>query len=151
MKLPYPIYLFTLCLLLMPALTQARATHHWQPQELVQKADLVVIATVYSTGDDKNYDPKVPHPGLGTWIPVETVFDVQAVLKGQISGKLLTVRHYRENRAYLTIDGPAFITFAPNQKKRCLVYLQKRGDHFEPVTGQYDPDQSFYQIQSYSG
>ena len=154
MKLTRSVRLSAFCLLLLlsAALAQARPVCIWQQAELLQKADLVVIATAHSTADDRSFNSKSVRPGLGTWIPVETEFDVQAVVKGQFSGKMLTVNHYRylqEDRV-LIVDGPAFVEFDP-KKKQYLIYLKKRGDHYEPLTGQYDPNQSFYQIQSYHG
>ena len=137
-------------LLNIPLPTDARPVRIWNHDELVQRAELVVIATVRSTGDEKGFDPNSIAPGTITFVPVDTVFDVQAVVKGQFSGKMLTIRHDRySGNGLVIIDGPGFITFDPKKRNQYLIYLKKSGDHYEPLTGHFDPWQSFYQIQIY--
>ena len=153
MSLTKKVLFTTLCLLgaLLPP-ANARLVRIWQPGELVQKADLIVIATVRASGNEKDYDYKSAKPASA--VPVDTQFDVEAVLKGPLIGKMLTVRHERYADAKMNVfivDGPDYVTFNPKKKNQYLLYLAKVGDHYEPLTGQYDPDQSFSQITPYDG
>ena len=137
--------------LLMPA--DARPVHGWNHDELVQKADLIVIAAVRSTADAKGLDPAAANPGNHGKVVVESVFDVQAVLKGGFKGRSLVIEHerYANRKDEITVvDGPAFITFDPKKKSQYLIYLQKVGEHYRPLTGWYDPWQSFFRLQPYA-
>ena len=140
-----------LLVLLMPA--DARPFRGWNHDERVQKADLIVIATVRSTADAKGLDPVMTNPGNPGKVVVESVFDVQAVLKGGFKGRSLVIEHeqYANKKDEITVvDGPAFITFDPKKKSQYLIYLQKVGEHYRPLTGWYDPWQSFFRLQPYA-
>lgn len=130
---------------------QARILRIWQPDELAQKADLIVIATAHSTADESpRADTFHAKPEMG--IPVLTVFDVQSVLKGQLSGKTVAVKHYRYARPHippLIVAGPDFVSFNPQRKNTYLIYLKRVNGAYEPLSGQEDPAQSFSLLQPY--
>ncbi len=132
-----------LWMVLVPA--NARPVRLWSPAELTQKADLIVIAAIQSTGDLKPMDLSTAK--FDTWVPVKSVFVVQSVLKGHLAGKTVTVDHYRymDKRAEISVvDGPSFVEFNPAKKSQYLIYLKHRSsDTYEPLTGQEDPGLSF--------
>lgn len=145
-----------LCLLVNCAFSvSARPIQLWSPNELWKKADLVVMATAETSQDAY----KIENPKADSWVPVLSKFDVQAVLKGNIkkieaSGKMLvTVRHYRYHdkmSEVAVVDGPAFVTFNPKRQNRYLVFLTRKPDGtYEPLSGQYDPWQSFLLTEEY--
>lgn len=146
-----PLFLIAVCLLGLLGPVQARPVRMWVPDELAGKADLVVIATVHSTADEGRYDPS--HAKAETWVPVQSVFDVQSVLKGGFVGiKTVTVRHYRYFRpsaSVSVVDGPVFVTFNPRRKNAYLIYLKRVNGAYEPLSGQEDPWQSFALLQPY--
>ena len=157
MKRMMSLLAITACLVLANAFSaSARPVRIWYPNELWEKADLVVIATAEASQDEY----KVENAKADTWVPVLTKFDVQAVLKGELEKKSVlekvsvTVRH---NRYYgkmadgrFVIAGPGFVEFNPKAKNQYLIFLAgKPGGAYEPLTGQYDPWQSFLLLQQY--
>lgn len=133
----------------------ARPVRIWDPHDLWKKADLVVIATVETSQDEYQIDGAK----ADAWIPVLTKFDVQAVLKGKLEKKSVSdkvsvkVRHnrYADKTAEVTVvDGPSFVEFNPKARNRYLIFLaRKQNGIYEPLTGQYDPWQSFLRLQQY--
>ena len=80
------LVLATALLLSLTGIVAGRAVRIWPYQELLEKSDLVVIATPTATNDTKehiNLPDFVGQPVIG----VETRFDVAAVLKGDKSLK----------------------------------------------------------------
>lgn len=141
---------FAVCLLGLFVPSQARPVRMWGPDELAQKADLIVIATAQSTADEFRFD--TPRAKPDTWIPVISVFDVQSVLKGSVVGKTVVVRHYRyfsPSADITVVDGPAFVTFNPQLKNPYLIYLKRVNGAYEPLSGQEDPCLSFSLLQPY--
>src|SRR2546428_839170 len=94
-------------LLVSTGIVAARAVRIWSYQELLDKSDLVVIATPTGTNDTKEH---IELPGFvgQRVIGVETRFTVSAVLKGDKALKDLVFHHYR------TPDGPNVAT-VPNR------------------------------------
>ena len=144
------------CLILSNALSvSARPVRIWYPNELWEKADLVVMATADNSQDEY----KVENSRADTWVPVLTKFNVEAVLKGKMEKKSVldkvsvTVRHYRyhdKTSEITVIDGPAFVEFNPEAKNQYLIFLAGKPDGtYEPLTGQYDPWQSFLVVEAY--
>lgn len=134
----------------------ARPVQVWSRADLWKKADLVALASVES-----NRDESVPAKAKpDAWVPVLTRFHVDAILKGSVSrtppngAEWFTVSHYRYfgPEAQITvIDGPAFVSFDPKRKNEYLVFLTAGQDGiYEPLTGQYDPWQSFLRVEPYA-
>ncbi|MGO9111373.1 MAG: hypothetical protein ACLP9L_19270, partial [Thermoguttaceae bacterium] len=82
----YRCFLVALILFTATTLAEARAVRLWTYQELLDKADFVVIAVPTAMGDCQERLQSLP----GTRQPVvgvETKFQVSAVLKGEKSTK----------------------------------------------------------------
>lgn len=154
-KMSIPAAITCLLVINFPEVSMARPVRIWNPDELWEKADLVVIARAGTSHDERKVEAAKPD----TWIPVVTEFDVQAVLKGRLEKssepgrQVVKVRHnrYHDSNSEITvIDGPAFVEFNPKAKNRYLIFLVgKPGGIFEPLSGQYDPWQSFLRLQEY--
>ena len=142
-------------ILLLPVIAHGRPVKGWSFKELEETADLIVIGTVESSDDAKNWVYEKPE--ITTWVAVDSVFRVSAVLKGELKKEKLVLRHHRfyHPRGELILDGPAFVEFDPKLKHRYLMFLKKSKaeegivDHLEPLTGQYDPYQSFWLLKRY--
>ena len=156
MKRTVSLLAVTACLVLAKVIpVWARPVQVWHTNELLEKADLVVIAIAESSQDEY----KVENAKADTWVPVLTKFDVQAVLKGNLEKKpvsdkvSVTVRHnrYFDKMAEVkVIDGPSFIEFNPKAKNQYLIFLTgKPNEVYAPLSGQYDPWQSFLLLQPY--
>ena len=129
----------------------ARPVHLWSAGELAQKADLVIVATALSTRDTPGFAQK--DSKADTWVPVETLFQVAAVLKGELKSRTATLPHYcyfGPEAEVAVIDGPSFVRFNPAARRQYLLFLKRAEDGaLEPVSGQYDPDQSLKVLEEY--
>ena len=143
------ILLWTVLFPVLAASIEARPVKIWSLQELTTKADLVVVATAVSSTDTKNW--VYPEAKDTTWVTVDTVFSIETVLKGELKGPSVTVQHFRYWKPEASvIDGPSFVQFAPSKKHRYLMFLgRKANGRYEPLTGQYDPDGSFFMLENY--
>src|SRR5947209_4236977 len=121
---------FKLCfaavfLVILTGVAMGRAVRTWSNQELLDKADLVVIATPTASDDTKEH---IDLPGFvgQRVIGVETKFKVSAVLKGDKALKDFVLHYYRPDPAGMMVpNGPTFISF-PIPKKpadRTRTYL----------------------------
>ena len=143
----------TLLLLVSPA--SARPVRMWSFQELNDKADLVVVATVASSADAK--DHAYPDAKATTWVAIDSVFNVAGMLKGELKTPTLTVRHYRYydrrlDAASAPEDGPCFLKFPARDGEgylnQYLMFLKRSADAFyEPLSGQGDPHYSIFLLQ----
>lgn len=114
-----------------------RAVVPWTDQELFDKSDLVVIATVsIPTTDTKERISFPGFPGQKA-TGVETKFAISAVLKGDESRKELTLHHYR---GVDSPNGPSLVSFNASDKVTFLLFLVREADgRFAPTFGQKDP------------
>src|SRR6185369_1484140 len=94
MKTIRPIALAATFLVLSTGIVAARAVRLWSYQELLDKSDLVVIATPTATSDTQEH---IDLPGFTGEhvVGVETKFSVSAVLKGDQAAKEIVLHHYR--------------------------------------------------------
>ena len=138
------LVLATALLLGLTGIVAGRAVRIWPYQELLEKSDLVVIATPTATNDTKehiNLPDFVGQPVIG----VETRFDVAAVLKGDKSLKGFFLHHYRPDRVMVP-NGPTFVSFAPAESpasihRTYILFLLRQADgHYAPAVGQADPE-----------
>jgi hypothetical protein len=147
MKSLRTIALVAALLLAFAGIVSARFIHFWRYQELLDKSDLVVIATAGST-DDTNEHIDLPGFVGEHVIGVDTKFAVSAVLKGDKSQTNIVFHHYR------TLDGapigtrpnfPTYVSFAPAEKgasfpqSYILFLVREAGSRYAPVVGQTDP------------
>jgi hypothetical protein len=131
---PLRILLTAAFLLATAAIVRARAMESWSYQQLLDKSDLVVIATPSTTNDTKEH---IDLPGFVEQpvIGVETKFRVSAVLKGDKALKDLVLHHYRANAVEL-INGPALVSFDPTKKRSFLIFLIREADgRYAPTSG----------------
>ena len=147
MKSIRPLLLTTAFLLGFTGIVAARAVRIWPYQELLEKSDLVVLATPTATNDTKEH---IDLPGfVGEHvIGVETRFAVSAVLKGDKALRDFVFHHYRttdgSNIPHVD-NGPTFISFDPVQNptippRTFILFLIREADgRYAPVVGQTDP------------
>jgi hypothetical protein len=137
---------FTIGLMILTTalLAHARLTKLWTYQELHDQADLVVIAKHISTTNTTeqailpNIAPDVHVIGLSS------EFDIEAVMKGDASLKMLVLHHYRlADTKELMLNGPDLASFdADHDTTRYLLFLHREPDgRYAPVSGQTDPAQ----------
>ncbi len=118
-------------------------------QELLDKSDLVVIATASASRD---IDEKIDLPDISVTtadnrtvgfpvIGVETRFQVATVLKGKKTLKEFVLHHYREANAQLMrLNAPALVSFDPSKRTSFLLFLVRETDgRYAPTAGQTDP------------
>jgi hypothetical protein len=143
----------TILLCAMPNQSQARPMRVLSYQEMLEKSDLVVIATPKSKTTDTKEEAFFPD----IWsqdkdgkqskiksIGVETVFATSAVLKGDATVKQFTLHHYREaSQPSFEMNGPILVFFDPSdmsKRNTYLLFLVREPDgRFAPIGGQTDP------------
>jgi hypothetical protein len=130
-------------LLGLTGIVAGRVDRIWPYQELLEKSDLVVIATPTATNDTKehiNLPGFVGQPVIG----VETRFNVSAVLKGDKALTDFVLHHYRPDGVVVP-NGPTFVSFAPAESpasihRTYILFLLRQVDgRYAPVVGQADP------------
>ncbi|HEX2746358.1 MAG TPA: hypothetical protein VHM91_00055, partial [Verrucomicrobiales bacterium] len=134
---------FLIAATLLTSLTDnssARLMRTWSKQELLDKSDLVVIATPVSstnTGEPVSL-PETP-AALATG--VNTKFKVSLILKGPEEIREITLHHARPaDPPGVTINGPLLASFDGAVKQSWLLYLVREKDGtYAPVSGQTDP------------
>jgi hypothetical protein len=144
MKTTRLLALATAFLLGLTGVVAARGVRIWPYQELLDKSDLVVIATPVATNDIKEHIDLLGEHVIG----VETAFTVSAVLKGDKTLKDFVLHHYRttdgRNIPYVP-NGPAFVSFEPVASppvapRTFILFLIREADgRFAPMVGQMDP------------
>jgi hypothetical protein len=137
--------LATACLLVSTDFVAARAVRIWSYQELLDKSDLVVIASPTATKDTREH---IELPGFdGQWVVgVETRFAVSAVLKGDQALREFVFHHYHPGPDGVIVpNGPTFVSFAVPKKpavfpRTYILFLLREADgRYAPVVGQADP------------
>ena len=139
------LVLTTAFLLGFTGIAAARRMLNWSYQELLEKSDLVVLATPAATNDTKEH---IELPGFGGLdvTGVETEFTVAAVLKGDKALKRFVLHHYRSSDAppKRRPDGPGLIFFTPagdptiSPRTFILFLLREADGRYAPVVGQTD-------------
>lgn len=122
-------------------------------QELIDRSDLVVIATPMAKTADTEERAFLPNivrqDNNGKQIEVEsigveTAFKIAAVLKGDAAVKQFILHHYREaNPPDIQLNGPSLVFFDPSDlstRHSYLLFLVREADgRFAPTGGQTDP------------
>lgn len=141
-------FLATAFLVVSTGIVAARVVRIWPYQELLDKSDLVVIATPTATNDTKEH---IDLPGFvgQPVIGVETRFTVSAVLKGDRALRDFAFHHYRTpDGANISSvpNGPTFVSFDPADEKppfihrTYILFLRREADgRYAPIAGQTDP------------
>ena len=148
------LVLATAFLLGFTDIVAARVVRIWPYQELLEKSDLVVIATPSATNDTKEH---IDLPGfVGEHvIGVETTFTVSAVLKGDEVLRDFVLHHYRtidgSNIPHMP-NGPTFVSFNPVAKptiapRTFILFLLREADgRYAPIVGQTDPGEAVKEL-----
>jgi hypothetical protein len=145
MKSIVVLLLATACLLVATDIVAARAVRIWSYQELLEKSDLVVIASVTANNDTMEH---IDLPGFQGQrvIGVESRFAVSAVLKGDKTLKDFFLHHYRPGPDGMIVpNGPTFVYFAVSEngstpQRTYMLFLKREADgRYAPVVGQSDP------------
>lgn len=142
MKPTWTISLALALLTLSPAFSRPVAMFSYE--QLVEKSDLVVIATPIVVRDTK---VNTTFPGIqqdGQPVPaisMEADFDVLAVLKGSKEEKKFVLHYLRSpDPNKLVINGPMLVSFNPSEKNVYLLFLKRDEDgRYSPVNSQTDP------------
>ena len=145
-----PMTRFVLLPLMFVMLTvssaQARIHRIWTFQDLLEKADVVFVASAIDSNDSKNIDA-FRRDYLNQ---VETTLEVRSTLKGRIKAKAqLKLVHFRmkdgvtvkRGPRLVHINGPGLVHFRTGKKgPSYLLFLKRREDgKYEAVSGQMDP------------
>jgi hypothetical protein len=156
------------CLLLYPSGASARLTRKWTYDQLLQKADLVVLAVAVRTDptDDKPPDHSWPRE----LVAQNTTFKVRGTLKGKAdAGAAIKVLHFKFGGPKKGVDPgglefgllgtPSLVGFRTEPvtvkagkdahvlPPEYLLFLKRLEDgRYEPVTGRLDPALSVRQV-----
>jgi hypothetical protein len=131
---------------------RARPLQVFSYQELLDKSDLVAIATPAGRTTDTNEETFLPgivstdvngKQSRVKCIGVETAFEVAAILKGDKNVRKFVLRHCREAPPG-GMNGPTFVFFDPsdpkNPREAYLLFLIREPDgRYAPTGGQTDP------------
>jgi hypothetical protein len=121
---------------------EGRVVRQWPDEELMEKADLVVIATPVRTRDIDEHLASFSYFRDQPVIGVETTFAVSGVLKGDAKKKQIVLHHYRPDKMTV-INGPGFVAFQLPTKRPYRLFLVREADgRYVPVAGQEDADLS---------
>lgn len=134
----YRAVLAILVILASAGIVDARGIATWSYQKLLDKSDVVVIATPTATSDSTEKLQNLEGSGQPV-IGVETKFTVSAVLKGDKEIRTLVLHHYRDDGGIIP-NGPCLVSFNPEMERTYLLFLVREGDgRFAPTFGQVDP------------
>ncbi|MGJ5817708.1 hypothetical protein [Paludibaculum fermentans] len=151
LTLPAAVILAAAVWFTVPA-AEARAVRIVSYQELLDKSDLVAIAT--ASGRTTDTAQEIHLPGFSTidaqgqvtqvkCRAVETQFVVSVVLKGDRSIQKFTLHHARWPQAQPVARGPLLVLFDPQDSRRSgsyLLFLVREPDgRYAPTDGQTDP------------
>lgn len=149
---------------------EARPVKSWTKAELMEQADLVVIATPIGSQEGQG----VPSADNGWVVPVETTFRIDMILKGKIgkpAGALpratvagpketqgrtdpdirITVGHQRLADSHPpAVDGPMYVRFDGMPRDFLLFLKRTAKGELEPLSGQHDPALSIFVVKSYT-
>jgi hypothetical protein len=130
--------LLVLMFFLIPQVLSARIVRTWSYQEMFDKADLVVIASVVSTKDTKERTTLLNDVNV---VGVFTEFKSLLILKGPKTVPTFQLRHYRlqsENDEKI-VNGPDLVRIGPHHPVFLLFLTKDRDGRYSPLTGQTDP------------
>ena len=144
-------------LALVPLVTAARWVPEWltDEQEIADRSDIIVTARALVTKDSGN-PTNVLVSGLGgydvhdrkpLYIPVRTVFEIEAVLKGSETNNLIKLSHYRWNQDLLrnVLISPRMLVTLTNDMYYLLFLVEQEDGVYGPTSGKMDP---VYSIES---
>jgi hypothetical protein len=149
----------------------ARLHRAWLQEELLAESDLVALIEPIANQPSKdiftievNDGEKIHFEGVDTRFRIDLIFKSDGK-----AAKELTLLHFSEEHAVPVVNGPSFVYFiigpleyekrvlkdgkelgkmtAHKGEPTFLAFLKRRADgRYEPVTGQEDADESFFEI-----
>jgi hypothetical protein len=158
------------CFVLYPSAAPARFVPKWTYDQLLDKADLVVLAVPVRT------EPADDKPPTHSWprelVPQNTTLKVRWALKGKAEGEQIKVLHFKFGEPKKGVDSeragflsemtgsPRLVAFRTEpvtvkvgEKTRVLpapeylLFLKRREDgRYEPVSGRTDPALSIREV-----
>ena len=146
--------------LLMTSISHAEPV--WTLSNRVDKSDVVVVGRFEKSNDTGETNSvglrNIPVAG------VQSVFHVEAVLKGAVSNNLFSVKHYRRLPTsffdVVMTPGPkySFVNFMKStnsltayHNELYLIFLKQTNGMLVPVTGTIHPIGSFLKLEQYWG
>jgi hypothetical protein len=135
--------LFTLCLIASTNMLPARGVRSWPYQELMDKADLVVIATPMTNSETKEHINPPDFAGMPV-VGIETTFKVSSVIKGDKATPNFVLHYYRPT-SWIAADAPTFIYFPISSDpmfihRTYILFLHRESDgRYASVVGNSDP------------
>ena len=139
-------------LALSTSLAMARLVRNWSSQELLDQADLAVIATPTASTDTAEH---IDLPGFDGQrvIGVETKFAITGVFKGDKTLKEFVLHYYRpDTNGVIVPDAPSFVSFVVSEDpmfptRKYMLFLHREADgRYAPVVGQADPGLSVKEL-----
>ncbi len=120
--------------------TSARVLDGRSYQEMLDRADLVVIAQLTTT---RQTSEKTILAGITPEehvVGIESDFEVSAVLKGNKKTKKVVLHHYNFDENAIRTDGALLCYLDSFIKKHFLLFLVREPDgRYAPAAGQIDP------------
>ena len=141
--------LVTLIAAVLPLSVHADIRLPWTYARLRDEADLIAVAT---PSEVKATAERTPLPDTSLMgAGVETKFEILAVLKGDATLKSFVLHHYRDAEPEkISVNGPLFVSFDPQQKKRFLLFLKREADgRFCAVSPQRNPTISIQELPGF--
>jgi len=144
----------------------SRPKEVWPISKAFSKADIVMIAKVAAIRDAKEGEA-IPPQGEERYLSgVVTSFKVEQMIKGEEKRKSIELIHFKNTpEGIRIINGPCLVSFkvfkpqvinetiiitSEKEEPVYMLFLTKRSDgRYEPVSGQYDADDSVKLVQRY--
>jgi hypothetical protein len=145
MKSIHLLLLTTIFLVGFTGIVAGRVVRSWSYKELLEKSDVVVLATPTTNNDTTEHIDFPGFPGEHV-IGVETKFAVSAVLKGDKALRDLVFHHYRTpDDLRANVSSPSFVSFDPVANptialRTFILFLIREPDgRYAPTVSQTDP------------
>lgn len=133
------------CIMLITGNAYAYLHRGWSSKELIEKADLIVIATpiAKSQATGKSMILEGVKPDMEV-IEMKTNFEIKGTLKGKLKVKNFTLTHYYyKNPPKIYRGCPALRKYKTDEFYREYLMFLKSGEEngiYTPMSGQKDPN-----------
>jgi hypothetical protein len=139
---------WTLAVILLVCLSigeraSARIRQVWTKQQMVDRADLIVMAKVVEVRDT-GLQTTIPNIARGNApiaaVEMEGTFEVSAVVKGKQEGAKLVLAYLRETKPEPARGAAELVGFEAGDRREYLLFLKREADgRYSAVVGQTDP------------
>ena len=129
---------------------EGRIRQVWTQKQMVDRADLIVIAKVAEVRDT-GVTTTIPNIRRGTEgiaaVEMEGTFEISAVLKGKHDGAKLVLVYLRETKPETARGAAELVGFEAGDKREYLLFLKREADgRYSAVVGQTDPAEAVKEI-----